>query len=227
MNDYDFETVRQGLNWKGSGSETPARRAALDRIEAELRNERHRARVASTECAALHERLRDREAEVERLTAWKDAAESGGGAGVRAARAEAEVARLRTRNEYLESEAYVDNYDAIVEENERFKAEVERLRAQAWEHGVDEVPKLRKEVERLREHLEREQGLTKWAADAAAAGQANLEATQEELRLQDIEQERLREAGIEVGIVFELQGEMRLLDVYDPDGNRIQLAQEL
>ena len=32
--------------------------------------------------------------------------------------------------------------------------------------------------------------------------------------------------GIDVGIVFELQGEMRLLDVYDPDGNRIQLAQE-
>jgi catechol 2,3-dioxygenase-like lactoylglutathione lyase family enzyme len=41
------------------------------------------------------------------------------------------------------------------------------------------------------------------------------------------EADRLRAAGIEVGIVFELQGEMRLLDVYDPDGNRIQFAQEL
>jgi catechol 2,3-dioxygenase-like lactoylglutathione lyase family enzyme len=41
------------------------------------------------------------------------------------------------------------------------------------------------------------------------------------------EAERLREAGVEVGIVLELAGEMRLLDVYDPDGNRIQLAQEL
>jgi catechol 2,3-dioxygenase-like lactoylglutathione lyase family enzyme len=41
------------------------------------------------------------------------------------------------------------------------------------------------------------------------------------------EAERLREAGVEVGIVLELQGEMRLLDVYDPDGNRVQLAQEL
>jgi catechol 2,3-dioxygenase-like lactoylglutathione lyase family enzyme len=41
------------------------------------------------------------------------------------------------------------------------------------------------------------------------------------------EAERLREAGVEVGIVLELQGQMRLLDVYDPDGNRIQLAQEL
>jgi len=41
------------------------------------------------------------------------------------------------------------------------------------------------------------------------------------------EAERLRQAGIEVGIVVELQGEMRLLDIYDPDGNRVQLAQEL
>ncbi len=41
------------------------------------------------------------------------------------------------------------------------------------------------------------------------------------------EAERLREAGVEVGIVLELAGEIRLLDVYDPDGNRIQLAQEL
>jgi catechol 2,3-dioxygenase-like lactoylglutathione lyase family enzyme len=41
------------------------------------------------------------------------------------------------------------------------------------------------------------------------------------------EADRLRGAGVEVGIVLELTGEMRLLDVYDPDGNRIQLAQEL
>ena len=41
------------------------------------------------------------------------------------------------------------------------------------------------------------------------------------------EADRLRAAGVEVGIVLELTGEMRLLDVYDPDGNRIQLAQEL
>ena len=41
------------------------------------------------------------------------------------------------------------------------------------------------------------------------------------------EADRLREAGVEVGIVLELTGEMRLLDVYDPYGNRIQLAQEL
>jgi catechol 2,3-dioxygenase-like lactoylglutathione lyase family enzyme len=39
--------------------------------------------------------------------------------------------------------------------------------------------------------------------------------------------ERLREAGIEVGVVLELHGQIRLVDVFDPDGNRIQLAQSL
>ena len=41
------------------------------------------------------------------------------------------------------------------------------------------------------------------------------------------EAERLRAAGIDVGVVFELAGEIRLVDVFDPDGNRIQLAQSL
>ncbi len=41
------------------------------------------------------------------------------------------------------------------------------------------------------------------------------------------EAERLRAEGVDVGVVLELKGQMRLLDVYDPDGNRIQLAQEL
>jgi catechol 2,3-dioxygenase-like lactoylglutathione lyase family enzyme len=39
--------------------------------------------------------------------------------------------------------------------------------------------------------------------------------------------EELRRSGVEVGVVFELHGEMRLLDVFDPDGNRLQFAQEL
>ena len=39
--------------------------------------------------------------------------------------------------------------------------------------------------------------------------------------------EELRAWGVQVGVVFELHGEMRLLDVFDPDGNRLQLAQEL
>ena len=41
------------------------------------------------------------------------------------------------------------------------------------------------------------------------------------------EAEELRREGVDVGVVFELHGAMRLLDVFDPDGNRIQLAQEL
>jgi catechol 2,3-dioxygenase-like lactoylglutathione lyase family enzyme len=39
--------------------------------------------------------------------------------------------------------------------------------------------------------------------------------------------EELRQAGVEIGVVFELHGAMRLLDVFDPDGNRIQFAQDL
>jgi catechol 2,3-dioxygenase-like lactoylglutathione lyase family enzyme len=39
--------------------------------------------------------------------------------------------------------------------------------------------------------------------------------------------EELRQAGVEVGVVFELHGQMRILDVFDPDGNRLQFAQEL
>ena len=39
--------------------------------------------------------------------------------------------------------------------------------------------------------------------------------------------DQLRNEGVAVGVVFELHGEMRLLDVFDPDGNRIQFAEEL
>lgn len=39
--------------------------------------------------------------------------------------------------------------------------------------------------------------------------------------------QRLRDQGVEVGVVLELHGQIRLVDVYDPDGNRIQLAQSL
>ena len=39
--------------------------------------------------------------------------------------------------------------------------------------------------------------------------------------------EELRKEGVEVGVVLELHGEMRLLDVFDPEGNRLQFAQEL
>ena len=39
--------------------------------------------------------------------------------------------------------------------------------------------------------------------------------------------EDLRNGGVEVGVVFELHGEMRLVDVYDPDGNRLQFAEDV
>jgi catechol 2,3-dioxygenase-like lactoylglutathione lyase family enzyme len=39
--------------------------------------------------------------------------------------------------------------------------------------------------------------------------------------------ERLREEGVNVGVVLELTGQMRLVDIFDPDGNRIQLSQAL
>ena len=41
------------------------------------------------------------------------------------------------------------------------------------------------------------------------------------------ERERLAQAGVEVGTVLELHGAMRVLDVFDPDGNRIQLTEEV
>jgi catechol 2,3-dioxygenase-like lactoylglutathione lyase family enzyme len=41
------------------------------------------------------------------------------------------------------------------------------------------------------------------------------------------EAERLREAGVNVGVVLEIPGAIRLLDVFDPDGNRLQLTQDI
>ena len=41
------------------------------------------------------------------------------------------------------------------------------------------------------------------------------------------EAQRLREEGVDVGVVLELHGEMRLLEVVDPDGNRIELGQDV
>lgn len=41
------------------------------------------------------------------------------------------------------------------------------------------------------------------------------------------EADRLREGGVEVGVVLELHDTMRIVDVYDPDGNRLQLGEEI
>jgi catechol 2,3-dioxygenase-like lactoylglutathione lyase family enzyme len=49
------------------------------------------------------------------------------------------------------------------------------------------------------------------------------------LEVEDLKSEadRLREAGVNVGVVLEIPGTIRLLDVFDPDGNRIQLSEDV
>jgi catechol 2,3-dioxygenase-like lactoylglutathione lyase family enzyme len=41
------------------------------------------------------------------------------------------------------------------------------------------------------------------------------------------ESERLRADEVDVGTVLELHGEVRILDVFDPDGNRLQLVEDM
>jgi catechol 2,3-dioxygenase-like lactoylglutathione lyase family enzyme len=64
---------------------------------------------------------------------------------------------------------------------------------------------------------------------ALAEGEPEVEGGVAHVDVVDVkaEAERLRAAGVEVGVVFELAGEIRLVDVFDPDGNRVQLAQSL
>jgi catechol 2,3-dioxygenase-like lactoylglutathione lyase family enzyme len=49
------------------------------------------------------------------------------------------------------------------------------------------------------------------------------------IQVEDLKAEgdRLREAGVNVGVVLEIPGTIRLLDVFDPDGNRLQLTEDL
>jgi catechol 2,3-dioxygenase-like lactoylglutathione lyase family enzyme len=64
---------------------------------------------------------------------------------------------------------------------------------------------------------------------ALAEGDPEEEGAVATLDVDDVKAEarRLRELGVDVGVVLELHEEMRLVDVFDPDGNRIQLAQEV
>jgi catechol 2,3-dioxygenase-like lactoylglutathione lyase family enzyme len=41
------------------------------------------------------------------------------------------------------------------------------------------------------------------------------------------EADRLRSEGVAIGVVLEIPGTIRLLDVFDPDGHRLQLAQDI
>jgi catechol 2,3-dioxygenase-like lactoylglutathione lyase family enzyme len=41
------------------------------------------------------------------------------------------------------------------------------------------------------------------------------------------EAERLRGEDVEIGVIVELHDEVRVLDIFDPDGNRLQMVEEL
>jgi catechol 2,3-dioxygenase-like lactoylglutathione lyase family enzyme len=41
------------------------------------------------------------------------------------------------------------------------------------------------------------------------------------------EADHLRAEHVEIGTVLELHGEVRIVDIYDPDGNRLQFVQQL
>jgi predicted enzyme related to lactoylglutathione lyase len=64
---------------------------------------------------------------------------------------------------------------------------------------------------------------------ALTAGEPNPDGGVAMVDVDDIKSEadRLRDEGIEVGTVIELAGQMRIVDVFDPDGNRVQLSQPL
>ena len=64
---------------------------------------------------------------------------------------------------------------------------------------------------------------------ALTAGEPNPDSGVAMVDVDDIKSEadRLRDEGIKVGTVIELAGQMRIVDVFDPDGNRVQLAEEL
>jgi len=64
---------------------------------------------------------------------------------------------------------------------------------------------------------------------ALAEGEPNPEGGVATVDVGDVkaEAERLRREEVDVGVVLELAGQMRLVDVFDPDGNRVQLAQPL
>jgi catechol 2,3-dioxygenase-like lactoylglutathione lyase family enzyme len=61
-----------------------------------------------------------------------------------------------------------------------------------------------------------------WESQGDEGGVASV--TVDDLRS---EVERLRAAGIEVGVIVELHGQVRIVDVFDPDGNRLQLTEEV
>jgi catechol 2,3-dioxygenase-like lactoylglutathione lyase family enzyme len=64
---------------------------------------------------------------------------------------------------------------------------------------------------------------------ALAEGEPQPEGPVASVDVEDVksEAEQLRSAEVEVGTVLELHDEVRVVDVFDPDGNRLQLVQQL
>ena len=64
---------------------------------------------------------------------------------------------------------------------------------------------------------------------ALAVGEPQKDGGVAHVEVEDVkaEAERLRSEGVDVGVVLELHGEMRLLEIMDPDGNRIELGQDV
>ena len=64
---------------------------------------------------------------------------------------------------------------------------------------------------------------------AIAEGEPQADGGVAAIDVEDIkaEAERLRGEAVNVGTVLELHDEVRVLDVFDPDGNRLQLVEEL
>jgi catechol 2,3-dioxygenase-like lactoylglutathione lyase family enzyme len=64
---------------------------------------------------------------------------------------------------------------------------------------------------------------------ALAEGEPQPEGPVASVDVEDVksEAERLRSDEVEVGTVLEIHDEVRVVDVFDPDGNRLQLVQQL
>jgi catechol 2,3-dioxygenase-like lactoylglutathione lyase family enzyme len=64
---------------------------------------------------------------------------------------------------------------------------------------------------------------------AVAEGEPNPDGGVATVDVADVkaEADRLRDEDVNVGVVLELAGQVRLVDVFDPDGNRVQLAQPI
>lgn len=64
---------------------------------------------------------------------------------------------------------------------------------------------------------------------ALAVGEPQDDGAVAHVEVEDVraEAERLRAEGVDVGVVLELHGEIRLLEVSDPDGNRLELGEDV